>query len=97
MTVERYHHPDWDRMIPALAEAFLTGGDVPDDLKEGFEFEEAPTYDHFAVRDIIAEFFGVSDERLASIRAGDEDGSAHFMLALAAYRAGKADCDCRDD
>ena len=94
MTWIRYHHKE----NPWLSrQKVFCWGEIPDDLEDGLIVETAPDDHYFAVRDIIAEFFTVSDGRLASIRAGDEDNSVHFLLALAAYRAGLSDCDCRDD
>lgn len=94
MTVTCYRHTDRAKNLRLASHMLFNLGEIPDDLRDGLIVETAPDEDHFAVRGIIAEFFNVSDERLASIRAGDEDNSKNFALALAAYREGKADCDC---
>jgi len=70
---------------------------LPADLREGVIVLTAPTEDHFAVRDLLVEFFKLEGAYRGATLAGLVDGLDHFNLAMAAYQAGKADCDCRDD
>lgn len=69
---------------------------LPADLREGVIVETAPSEDHFAVRDLLVEFYKAQGAYRDVILAGGEDRLGHFNLAMAAYRAGKADCDCGD-
>ena len=70
---------------------------LPADLREGVIVETAPSEDHFAVRDLLIEFFNLEGYHRDRTLDGFVDGLDHFNLAMAAYQAGKSDCDCRDD
>ena len=111
MSVTRYRHRDPRRDLEVQNQIirgvlFRSSGDAPKDdlldylpadLREGVIVETAPSEDHFAVRDLLVEFFKLEGAYRGATLAGLVDGLDHFNLALAAYQAGKADCDCRDD
>ena len=110
MTVTRYRHRD-PRRDGELQRHILRGAlsrpmgyakddlldHLPADLREGVIVETAPSDDHFAVRDLLVEFYKAQGAYRDVILAGGEDRLGHFNLAMAAYQAGKSDCDCRDD
>ena len=108
MTVTRYRHRDPRRDLEVQNQIirgvlFRSSGDAPKDdlldylpadLREGVIVETAPSEDHFAVRDLLVEFYKAQGAYRDAILAGGEDRLGHFNLAMAAYQAGKADCDC---
>ena len=110
MTVTRYRHRD-PRRDGELQRHILRGAlsrpmgyakddlldHLPADLREGVIVETAPSEESFAVRDLIVEFFNLEGAHRDHTLAGAVDGLDHFNLAMAAYQAGKADCDRRDD
>lgn len=110
MTVTRYGHRDPLRRAEVglyMARAALNRAalgfaeadpldNLPPDLREGAIVETAPTEDHFAVRDLLVEFYQLEGAPRSEILSGRQDDFSPLNLALAAYRAGKADCDCGD-
>jgi len=110
MAVTRYRHRDPQRDLEVHLQIIRgalsrLGGDtskddlldyLPADLREGVIVETAPSEDHFAVRDLLVEFYKAQGAYRDVILAGGEDRLGHFNLALTAYQAGKADCDCGD-
>lgn len=108
MIVTRYRHRDPQRDVEVQNQIirgalFRSSGDAPKDdlldylpadLREGVIVETAPSDAHFAVRDLLVDEFGAAERD--AILEGRYDDLGFFNFALAAYRAGKADCDCGD-
>lgn len=112
MTVTRYRHPvplreaevglyirqaSLEAAYGRRAEEADPLNYLPPEMREGVTVETAPSADHFTVRDLLVEFYQLEGALRARVLAGDEDDFSPLNIALAAYRAGLADCDCRDD
>jgi hypothetical protein len=112
VTVTRYTHPDpergWELIRIAYERARQVHGEralffisyqeqrgflTPEEQAE-YIVDTAPSEEHLSVRDVLIEW--AEPESTADIRAGKWDETKVFNLAVAAYRAGRSDCDCSD-
>lgn len=110
MAVTRYRHRDPQRDLEVHLQIIRgalsrLGGDtskddlldyLPADLREGVIVETAPSEDHFAVRDLLIEFYQLEGAPRSEILSGRQDDFSPLNFALTAYQAGKSDCDCGD-